>query len=194
TNAAANATGPVAPGELVTIYGSGMDAVKDVQFNGVPAPVLYTTMNQTGAMVPYGIAGANAQISVQAPAAISTPFTIPIAPVAPGVFTSDGSGRGQASALNQNGVPNGSGNPATAGQTLTIFATGGGQITGTPPHPVATVTVTIGGIAAEVQSVSESTGVIQVRVLVPDRVFGVVPIVVSAGGVTSQAGVTIVVR
>jgi uncharacterized protein (TIGR03437 family) len=37
-------------------------------------------------------------------------------------------------------------------------------------------------------------GVMQVNAIVPDRVFGTVPVVVSVGGVPSQSGVTMVVR
>jgi trimeric autotransporter adhesin len=198
TNAASNAVGPVAPGELVTIYGSGLDAVTSVQFNGVSATPLYSTTNQTGVAVPYGITGANVQVSVQTANAASAPFTAAVAAVAPGVFTADGSGRGQAAALNQDGSPNRTGSPAAAGQVLTLFVTGEGQTTGSPPHPVAPVTVTIGGAQAQVQyagaTAAATAGVMQVNVVVPDRAFGTVPVVVSVGGVATQDGVTVVVR
>ena len=44
---------------------------------------------------------------------------------APGIFTADGSGRGAAAALNQDGSSN-RGNPAPAGSVVTFFATGEG--------------------------------------------------------------------
>ena len=128
--------------------------------------------------------------------------------MAPGVFTVDGSGRGQASALNQDGSPNRAGNATAAGQVITLFVTGAGQTTppgvdgklgADPlPRPVAPVTVMIGGAAAEVQYAAGAPGVIagvmQVNAVVPDKSFGAVPVVVSVGGVASQSGVTIVVQ
>jgi uncharacterized protein (TIGR03437 family) len=208
TNAASNLTGPVSPGELVTLYGAGMDGVKSVTFNGLSAPVLYSTTNQVGAVVPYAIAGSSAQVTVTTPAAISAPVSVTLAPVAPGIFTADSSGRGQALAVNQDGTRNGTAHPTAAGEVLTLYVTGEGQTTPTSvdgliatspaPVPIAPVTVTIGGAPAEVQYAGGAPGLIaglmQVNVVVPYRVFGVQAVVVSIARVPSQDGVTVVVR
>jgi trimeric autotransporter adhesin len=208
TNAASNLTGPVSPGELVTLYGAGMDGVKSVTFNGLSAPVLYSTTNQVGAVVPYAIAGSSAQVTVTTPAAISAPVSVMLAPVAPGIFTADSSGRGQALAVNQDGSRNGTVHPTAAGEVLTLYVTGEGQTTPTgvdglvatspAPVPIAPVTVTIGGAPAEVQYAGGApgliAGVMQVNVVVPDRVFGVQPVVVSIARVPSQNEVTVFVR
>ncbi|MBS1854741.1 MAG: hypothetical protein JST11_05200 [Acidobacteria bacterium] len=208
TNAASNLPGPIAPGEIVTLYGTGLDAARNVTFNGQRATVLYTTTTQIGAAVPYGIGGATAQVTVETAAAVSAPFTVNIAAVAPGLFTADSSGRGQALALNQDGSRNGPGHTTAAGETLTLFVTGEGQtsppgtdgaINGNPaPTPIAPVTVTIGGAPAQVQYAGGipglPPGVLQVNVTVPDRVFGTVPVIVSVARVPTQDGVTIQIR
>ena len=58
--------------------------------------------------------------------------------------------------------------------------------------------LTIGGAPAEVQYAGGvagmMAGVMQVNVKVPDRVFGVQPVIVSVARVPSQDGVTVVVR
>jgi uncharacterized protein (TIGR03437 family) len=191
TNAASNVTGPVAPGELLTLYGTGLDATRRVTFNGLTATLLYATTSQAGVMAPVGLAGNSAQMIVETASASSTPFQVQVASVAPGVFTADASGRGQALAINQDGSRNSRDRATEPGQTLTLFITGDGQ--------VRAVDVTIGGAPAEVRSVGAVTpvavpGVLQITVVVPDRVFGAQPVIVSVARVPSQDGVTVVVR
>jgi photosystem II stability/assembly factor-like uncharacterized protein len=76
TNAATFAAGPVAPGEIITIFGAGFgpttlagltvnsaDRVSSaigttrVTFDGVPAPLIYAISGQLSAVVPYEVAG-----------------------------------------------------------------------------------------------------------------------------------------
>ena len=76
--------------------------------NGVISSYVHAN-DQIGVIVPYGVTGANAQVAVQTVAATSSPFAVAVAAVAPGVFTADGSGRGQASVLHQDGTRNGVG-------------------------------------------------------------------------------------
>ena len=208
TNAATNLPGPVAPGELVTLYGTGLGAVQSVLFNGVPGPVLYATAGQVGTVVPYGVTGSTVQVVSQSGGATAAPVTLALATTVPGIFTADGSGRGQAAATNQDGRPNSTGAPAAAGSVITLYATGegqtspagvDGQIAGTvPPRPLAQVAVTIGGAVANVQYAGGAPGVIagvmQVNAVVPAGVTGTAAIVITVGGVSSQNGVTVVVR
>ncbi|HXB73924.1 MAG TPA: IPT/TIG domain-containing protein [Candidatus Acidoferrales bacterium] len=184
TNAATNLTGPVAPGEIVVIYGSGLGPAQTVQFQvrggqagtqlagtavlfgGTAAPVLYTSATQVGAVVPYAVPGNSTQVVVQYQGLSTTPVTVPLAATAPGIFTADGTGRGGAAAINRDGSFNNSGNPAPAGSVVTFFATGegatvpagvDGSVTGTVlPRPLATVTATIGGVPAPVQFAGEA--------------------------------------
>jgi len=208
TNAASNLPGAVAPGELVVIYGSGLGGVQSVLFNGVSAPVLYATPSQVGAVAPYAVSGNSVQVAVQSAGAASAPVAVPVAPTAPGIFTADGSGRGQASATNQNGAYNSASTPAAAGSVVTFYATGQGQtqppgVDGKPaappfPEPAALVKVTIGGVPAEVRYAAAApgqiAGVMQVNVVVPGGLTGSVPLALTVGQAQSQPGVTLAVQ
>ncbi len=208
TNAASNLAAAIAPGELVVLYGAGLAAVQTILFNGVAGPVLYAMPGQVGAIVPYAVAGGSVQVVVQSAAAASAPVAIAAAPTVPGVFTADGSGRGQAAAVNQDGTRNGSATPARAGSVVSLYATGEGQTlpagvdgkaAASPlPQPVGPVTVTIGGLPADVRyaggAPGQIAGVMQVNVAVPDGLAGAVSVVLSVGGVASQPGVTLAVR
>ena len=181
TNAASSIGGPVAPGEVVVLYGNGLGPAKLTQsqldptsglvgtnlagtrviFNGTPAPVLYTWATQIAAVAPYGITGSNVQVFVEYQGQTSAPVTVPVAAVVPALFTQDSSGKGQAAASNQDGTVNGAAHPAKAGGYISLWLTGAGQtnpasVDGQPgaaplPKPVAPVAVTIGGQAATVQ-------------------------------------------
>jgi uncharacterized protein (TIGR03437 family) len=208
TNAASNLAGPVAPGELVVIYGSGLGGVRTVLFNGVAAPLLYATPGQVEAVAPYAVSGGSVQVVAQNAGAASAPVAVVAAPTAPGVFTADGSGRGQAAAVNQDGTRNGTAAPAAAGSVLSLYATGEGQtlpagVDGKPasaplPQPVAPVTATIGGVPAVVRYAGGApgliAGVMQVNVVVPGGVSGTALVALTVGGVASQGGVTVAVR
>jgi uncharacterized protein (TIGR03437 family) len=207
-NAASNLPGPVAPGELVVLYGTGLAGVQSVLFNGVAGPLIYTSAGQTGTAVPYSTTGGTVQVVAQAAGSSSAPAAVSTAVTAPGVFTQDGSGRGQAAAVNQNGTPNGTGSPAPAGSVISLFATGEGQTSpagvdgkaagSVLPTPIAPVSVTIGGVPATVNfaggSAGSIAGIMQVNAVVPSGVSGPVPVVVTVGGVSSQPGVTLVVK
>ena len=188
TNAASNLAGPIAPGEIVTIYGSGIGPAQPAQFqslnglglvgpqlggvsvlfNGAFGPILYASATQVTAVVPYSAAGPNVQIAVEYQSRIVLTTAATLAATAPALFTADASGKGQALAYNQDGSLNGAGHPAAAGSSVTFLGTGEGQTTpagvdgklaGTPaPRPVAPVTVTIGGQPATVQSAGGSAG------------------------------------
>jgi uncharacterized protein (TIGR03437 family) len=184
TSAATNLTGPVAPGEIVVIFGSGLGPAQTVQspvaggqigtqlagtsvlFNGTAAPVMYASATQVSAVVPYAAPGISTQVVVQYLGVSTTPVSVPVAATAPGIFTADGTGRGAASAVNRDGSSNNSGSPAPPGSVVTFFATGegvtvpagvDGKVTGTVlPTPAAPVTATIGGVAATVQFAGEA--------------------------------------
>jgi uncharacterized protein (TIGR03437 family) len=187
TNGATNLSGPVAPGEIVVIYGSGLGAAlttftpnadggvptsaggTSVFFNGAAAPVLYSSANQVAAIVPYGISGSLAQMYVQYQGATSVPFNVSVATVIPGVFTLNSSGSGQAAAINaKDNSINGAAKPAKAGDYVTLYITGAGQtnpagvdgsVNASPyPLPVASVKVTIGSQNATVNFAGGAPG------------------------------------
>jgi uncharacterized protein (TIGR03437 family) len=210
TNSASNQPGPVAPGEAVVIYGSGLGPPQLTQsqpdssgligtdlsgtrvlFNGVPAAILYASPNQVGAIVPSTTpVGPNTEVVAQYLDQTSAPITLNVAAASPALFTADSSGQGQAEALNQDGSTNSAATPAQAGSTISVFATGVGQ-----NLPIASM---IGGQVADVQSSTGAPGlpgVLQIMAQIPagTQAGPSVPVVVQAGAVSSQAGVTIAV-
>jgi uncharacterized protein (TIGR03437 family) len=181
TNGASNRVGPISPGEIVVVYGSGLGpnqlvpmqldsngvvttvlAGTRVLFNGTPSPMLYSSGTQVSAVVPFGLTGTTAQVVVQYASQTSTPVAVSVAPTAPAIFTADSSGQGQALANNADGSPNSAANPAAAGSVVTLFATGMGPLSpaaadGTIlfaplPKTAMTVTATVGGQTATVQA------------------------------------------
>jgi uncharacterized protein (TIGR03437 family) len=229
TNGASNLSGPVSPGEVVVIYGSGLGpsqlttfqadasgrvpnavAGTSVYFNGAPAPVLYTSSNQVAAIVPFGIGNSLAQMYVQNQNVTSAAFNLSVASQIPAVFTLNGSGSGQAAAINnKDGSINGAASPAKVGDYVQLYITGVGQtnpsgsdgvINAAPlPVPVAEVKVTIGGKTATVNFAGGApgsvAGVIQVNAQIPSGITagGAVPVVVQVGTSNSQPGVTLAV-
>lgn len=144
-NAANNTGGGVAPGEIVTVYGAGigpqdltMGQVEDgrlstvlagtrVLFDGIAAPLLYSSAVQSGAVVPYGVSGKQAvTVQVEYQGAVSDPLLVPVFPMRPAIFTRNGLGNGQGVMLNDDGSLNSPDNPAARGSILTMYMTGQG--------------------------------------------------------------------
>jgi uncharacterized protein (TIGR03437 family) len=184
--------------------------VTRVLFDDVPAPLVYVTQNQISAVVPYQVAGRSTTNMVVVHRGVrSAVTTIPVASSAPGIFTTNQQGSGQAAARNfpDNRI-NGVEAAAERGAVVVIYATGGGQtipagVTGSVPSGVSDqvedVTVTIGGRQAQVlysgNAPSLVSGVLQVNAVVPaDAPVGDVPLVITVGGRASQPGVTLAVR
>jgi trimeric autotransporter adhesin len=179
-----------------------------VTFNGIAAPLLYASAGQVSAIVPYGVTGTTASVLVKVSNAATQAFPAPLTPAAPGIFTADASGLGPARAFNADGSANTPGTPALVGTAVTLYVTGEGQTipagvdgrvaAGAGPAPALPVVVLIGGVAATVQSAAGAAGlpagVMQVTATVPTGVSGRVPVVVTVGGVRSQAGVTVSVE
>lgn len=203
-NGASNLVGAVAPGEIVTIYGAGLgpstlvaalpgDVSTDlsgtrVLVNGTAAQLVYVSAGQVSAILPPSLSGQSADIVVAAGNALTTAFSLPVASIAPGLFTADATGSGQARALNSDGSANGPGRGALAGTTLTLFGTGEGS-------GVLPATVTIGGRTVPVQNAARPfPGVIQVAVTVPAGISGQLPVVLTVGTVSSQGGVTVTIQ
>jgi uncharacterized protein (TIGR03437 family) len=151
-NAASYVGGGVAPGEMVTIFGSEMGppelvsfqnlieegngvsrlastlAETRILFDGVPAPLLYVSGKQSSAIVPYAVAG-QTSVDVQAEykGVRSEAVTVPVLASRPGIFTLDASGHGQGAIWNADGSLNSPSNPAQRGSIVSIYGTGGGE-------------------------------------------------------------------
>ena len=146
-NAASYVGGGVAPGEIVTLFGSGIGppnlvplsltdggslatilADTRIWFDDVAAPLLYVSDGQSSAIVPYELAGlASVDVEVEYKGVRSDPVTVPVLASRPGIFTVDASGQGQGAILNEDGTLNSPSNPAQRGSVISIFGTGGGE-------------------------------------------------------------------
>jgi uncharacterized protein (TIGR03437 family) len=195
-NAASFIDGSVAPGELVTIFGSNFGTTTTqtrVLFNGISATLLYVGNDQLSAIVPNGVANqTEAQVVVERNGVPSGTLTIPVAASAPGLFTASAAGTGQVAALNEDLSMNAASNPAAQDSIVALFGTGAGS-------PVSSLSVTVDGRAAKVLYAGPTgdslAGVIQVNVQLPDGIHsGAVPVVLRVGGGVSQPGVTLAVQ
>jgi len=209
-NAASYASGAVAPGEIVTLFGAGFGADARVLFDGRAAPLLYADLTQMSLVVPYLIAGkTGTRLEVECRGQRSEAVPLAVAESAPGIFTLDASGQGAGAVLNQDNSVNSALNPAARGSVVQIFATGEGQteppgVDGKPaaeplPKPRLPVSVTIGGLPAQVLYAGGAPGLIagvfQVNARVPEGAApGAMPLVLSVGRASSQPGVTVAVE
>ena len=175
TNAGSYANGAVAPGEIISLFGTNMGPATgtglsltaaglvstslsgvQVLFDGFPAPLIYVRSDQVSAIVPYEVAGrVTAQVTLVYNGQTSAPLTVPVTDSAPALFTADASGKGQGAILNQDSSVNSPSNPAAKGSVVVLYGTGegatdppgvDGQIAGSVlPKPKLPVSVTING-------------------------------------------------
>ena len=221
-NAADRRTGAVAPGEVLVLFPANagpselavwpaifprnLQELQEMRrqpywrrtgwtrvlFDGVPAPVVYTTRGEVETIVPGEVAGRKTtRVVIEYRDARSVPLSLPLAPAAPAIFTLDGSGAGQAAMLNETGCCNSVRNPAPRGSIVSLYATGEGR----PANPQSAVKVTVGGIAAPILYAA-NLGVFVVNFRVPeDTPAGdAVPVVLKVGAAASPAGVTMAIR
>ncbi len=184
-----------------------------VTINGIAAPILYTSASQVGVIVPYTVSGASAQVVVGYGGIASQAFTVAIAPVDPGLYSLAASGQGQGAILNWvagDYTINSSTNPAALGSIVILYLTGAGATTSAVDNllipvspavtPVLAPVVTIGGQSAAVLAaqapIGSVPGLIQLNVTVPAGITAgaALPVVVTMGGVPSQAGLTMAVK
>ena len=181
-----------------------------VLFDGIPAPLLYVSNDQLNAVVPYSIGGrATTKLQVEQAGVLSVPIELRVEDSNPGIFTANGSGRGQAAALNNDLTLNSLANPALRGSVITLFGTGEGQtapagqdgrIIGTDlKRPVLPVTARIGGLPTQVlyagSAPQQVSGLFQVNLRIPSDVEpGLAVVELQVGNAVNQAAVTIVVQ
>jgi uncharacterized protein (TIGR03437 family) len=209
-NSASLSTGAVAPGERVVLTGSALGPNSRVFFGNVAAPVISSSFSSTQVVVPYEVADqATAQVTVTTGDLASTPFSVQIAASAPGIFTVNGTGQGQATAFGQDGLPNTPNNPIESDSIVSILCTGAGLIspavgTGVPipattPSPVLPVTAMLGGVAAEVvqaYSIPGTIGQFVVDVRIPDGIAADsrASVTVMVGDAMTAAGPTVSIK
>ena len=190
-SAASLLPGPVAPGELIVVFGAGLGPESgvagvldssgvlanllsgaEVRFDGVPAPVFYAQFGQMNVQVPYTVAG-NAVTHVQAlyQGIVSGSLDLVVVAAAPALFPV---------VVNQDGSPNSALDPTALGSILTFYATGegltngpnvSGQAAAVPyPSPILPVTLTVAGFPAQILyagSAPGAVGLLQVNARVP---------------------------
>ena len=163
-----------------------------VSIGGVLAPIIYASSTLVSAIVPYEVSGmttANVFVTYQGQNSVGTAG--PVAVTAPGVFTLDSTGFGQALAQNYTVLPSGqvlvplntASSPAPVGSTVILYVTGEGQtspagvdgkLTVAPTSPLNALTATVNGIPATVAYLEAPTlvaGVLQVNLTIPAGVL-----------------------
>jgi len=150
-NSATLTGAPLAPGEIVSLFGSGIGPITpgiaqlgpndrfpvsisntQVTFDGVPAPLLYVSSSQINAVTPFGLApNATTQVCVRYEGTVTNCIAAGVSAAAPGVFLNSAT-PAYAAALNQDGTVNSQQNPVHAGSIITLFATGLGHVTPAP--------------------------------------------------------------
>ena len=174
-----------------------------VRINNIPAPLFYSTPQQLGIQIPLELSGqSTATIQVAVGSQTSAPRAIVLDAFAPVLFesTRDFTGPPEAGAIfHEDGVsPVTFESPARQGEIILIYALGLGSVT--PPLAtgapsvgnltVATPTVTIDGIAAEVKFSGTAPGFVglyQINVKINAGIPGTLgTLVVSIGGARSD--------
>ena len=213
-NAASFLEGPVAPGEIISIFGDsigppapaisstdadglipGQLAGVGASFDGALAPVLFASAGQINAIVPFAVAGkASTQAQVTFNGGTVVALSLPVSAAAPGLFILDSSG--QAAVLNQDFRVNSSANPAEKGSAVMLYATGAGQTD--PPGvdgkitrgdlavPALPVSVSIGGLPADILYAGAAPGLVAGALQVNARIPDNAPS--GATGVTLRIG------
>jgi uncharacterized protein (TIGR03437 family) len=175
---AADGTQPIAPGGLISLFGSDLSPVSQASrqvplptilgescltVNGQPVPVMYVSPRQINAQLPFSVEGST-QMILRTPGGVSDGFNLTILPAAPSVFRTSVAGpeTGIATILrSSNGLVVTPSNPIHRGDVVTIYATGLGRTSPAvesgmpaPAEPLAstviTPVVTIGGVAMPV--------------------------------------------
>jgi endo-1,4-beta-xylanase len=228
-NGADYTNGGVAPGEIVTLFcaSSGPSPLITLQlespgkistslastqllFDGVAAPVIYASPEQSSFIVPYSVAGkVSTEVQYGYQGKFSNKFNVPVVATAPALFSLDSTGTGPGAILDMNYRLNSRFNPAKAGDTVLLFATGAGAITpagpdgglvgDTLPKPIAPVSVQIGGKDAAVSYAGGApgltNGLLQVNVVIPAGLTpGPQPVVLKVGTTSSTSAVTVAVQ
>lgn len=185
-NDASRLAGPVAPGEWITILGTGIEQMS-IQVNSVDTPAISAKPGEATVAVP-DTAASSGTLEIQAllGGVPQMRASIALAASAIGVYAG--------SVLNQDGTPNSITNPAARGASFTVTGTGEGR-SGLP------VTASLGPIALDVLSMAPSDANPQqftLQLQIPYGYFGSgsyeLKITSGAGVSVSQPGVLVWVR
>src|SRR5262249_35949891 len=140
-----------------------------VLFGSAAAPITYASATQINAIVPFEVASQRrVSVQIEYQGVQATVMSIAVQSAAPGLFTFNSTGAGQAVAANQDGSFNGPSSPADKGSFVTLYFTGGGEtspggVTGSVSGSTLKLlalplTVTVGGIPATVSFAGAAPG------------------------------------
>lgn len=185
TNSASLAGGVVAPGELITLFGTAIGPTSPasatvplptqlgatrILVNGAAAPMLYADDGQINASLPDSMGETGtAKIEVEVNGTVVDSVSLPITPVAASLFRRYPSMT--VAAVNDDGTPNSADRPAAPGSQLTLFGTGFGvpSADGSPLHPL---NIYLNGKQVEnltVSQVPDVPGLIRITFRAPDE-------------------------
>jgi uncharacterized protein (TIGR03437 family) len=216
------ANGAVAPGSMAALYGGNLSTVVEaatstplptslgdttsVSIGGTNAPLFFSSNTQVNLQIPFGTAPGSSAVVVTRAGQTSTTQSVTIVAAAPGIFTTGQTGAGQGAILNADFILVNASAPATAGDIVQVFCTGLGATTPTVGSGAvtpaanltgevianATVTATVGGVAAPVKFaglVAGYVGLYQVNVQIPAGVTvgNSVALVLTANGISSNS-------
>jgi uncharacterized protein (TIGR03437 family) len=212
-NGASFASAPVAPGSLITIFGTfpGTSTTSapglplppnlggaSVMINDAAAPLNFVNATQINTQVPWDTPPGPATAVVTSGGVASAPFQFTVGATNPGIFTF---GTNHALAQNHDYTLNNTGNGAAVGSFVIVYMTGGGAVDPTiatgaasPPSPASYVTAhssaTIGDKPADILFLGMApyfVGIVQANVKIPSLSAGDYPVVITIGGAESNA-------
>jgi uncharacterized protein (TIGR03437 family) len=233
-NAASMAAGPIAPGMVVAITGSHLGdpvyygncmnvtpvpatcAAVTVLVNGAAVPKIFDSATEVTFQAPSNLTGSTATIqvtsSLSGPTLSSAMVTVPVAAVAPGIFTANGTGSGTGYYLDTSALVSEYSQEVQVGDTVVLFGTGFGATNpavatgklgptaGAPATAGVTMTinnqsvpVTFGGLepgnlTGAVVGYDEVVFTVPSTLTVPPNSSSATfPVVVTVGGVASQS-------
>jgi uncharacterized protein (TIGR03437 family) len=185
-SASISATGAIAPGEMISVYGSSVGPAiavsapvgalptslggSSVTINDVTAPIAYASQYRLDVQVPFSVTpGSSATVQVNtgsgSAALRSAPISVPVNVAVPAIYTNGVAGTGPAAASNQDGKANTLLNPAPRGSIVTIYASGLGAVSpailegAVPPlRPLSAVTGDVGAFIGGVPSTVQFAG------------------------------------
>lgn len=185
-NTAGGPAGPIAPGELITLYGQGLGpdletaatlgdsgaapttlADTEVRFDGVPAPVLVAGSFAVRVQAPYELEGREStEVQLFYRGVGSNKVRLRIVQAAPEIFVRPQNVR-EAIAVDAAGLQYSETNPAQTGLLVDVLVSGAGptdppSATGVPASqpskPRLPIIATIGGAEATVESANQAPG------------------------------------
>jgi uncharacterized protein (TIGR03437 family) len=163
TNAASYATGAVAPGEIISIFGMNLD--QNVTFDATPATLVYISPSQVNVTVPYAITGSTTRLQMG-----TSSVQLQVVPSAPGIFAAVSAGDG----------------------IVVLYATGCGMLTNDDlPRCALPVSAIVNSEPAQVLYAGIAPGLVQganqINIKLPDDITtGQLTIILTAGDASSK--------